>query len=83
MVALPKALQPNASRSVGFFAFRLFTKVNFRHSLKTKKPPRKIRGGFVELSLQLSNKILDDLTKFYENIVGLENKTDFTVLNTV
>jgi hypothetical protein len=37
----------------------------------------------VELSLQLSNKILDDLTKFYENIVGLENKTDFTVLNTV
>jgi hypothetical protein len=42
--ALPKALQPNASRSVGFFAFRLFTKVNFRHSLKPKKPVTYVTG---------------------------------------
>jgi|688.fasta_scaffold39645_11 hypothetical protein len=51
--------------------------------LHIKKASQLALRGFVELSLQLSNKILDDLTKFYENIVGLENKTDFTVLNTV
>ncbi len=29
---------------VGFFAFRLFTKASFRHSLKTKKPLTFVRG---------------------------------------
>ena len=71
--ALPKALQPNASRSVGFFAFRLFTKVNFRHSLKTKKPPRKIRGGFVACIELHSNQMWKDLREFYKLVNNFEN----------
>jgi hypothetical protein len=49
--ALPKALQPNASRSVGFFAFRLFTKARFRHSLKTKKPVTYVTGFVASIEL--------------------------------
>jgi hypothetical protein len=37
-LALPKAFQANASHSLVFFAFRLFTKASFRHILKTKNP---------------------------------------------
>jgi hypothetical protein len=57
--------------------------INLTQKLKRTHDLTKVLDFPVELSLQLSNKILDDLTKFYENIVGLENKTDFTVLNTV
>jgi hypothetical protein len=44
-VRLTQSLSNNKLRLLfGFFAFRLFTKVNFRHSLKTKKPVTSVTG---------------------------------------
>ena len=45
--ALPKAFQPNASRSVGFFNAHLLIQASLIRNFALKKPPRKIRGGFV------------------------------------
>jgi hypothetical protein len=72
LFALPKAFQPNASRSVGFFAFRLFTKVNFRHSLKTKKPVTYVTGFVASIELH-SNQMWKDLRGFY-SLVGVFEK---------
>jgi hypothetical protein len=44
-VRLTQSLSNNSRcESFGFFAFRLFTKASFRHSLKTKKPLTCVRG---------------------------------------
>ena len=37
-LVLPKAFQEIASRLLGFFHFRQFTKASFRHFLKRKTP---------------------------------------------
>jgi hypothetical protein len=82
-VRITQSLSNNKLRLLfGFFNTHPLNQASLFRGFALKKPVTFVTG-FVELSLQLSNKILDDLTKFYENIVGLENKTDFTVLNTV
>jgi hypothetical protein len=45
--ALHKALQLNASRSVCFFNAHLLIQASLIRNFALKKPPRKVRGGFV------------------------------------
>ena len=71
-VRLTQSLSNHSLRQCfAFFAFGLFTKASFRHSLKTKKPVTYVTGFVATIELH-SNQIWRDLGAFYSLVGVLE-----------
>jgi hypothetical protein len=69
--ALPKALQPNASRSVGFFNAHLLIQASLIRNFALKKPVTYVTGFVATIELH-SNQMWKDLREFYSLVGVLE-----------
>jgi hypothetical protein len=71
--ALPKALQPNASRSVGFFNAHLLIQASLIRNFALKKPVTYVTGFVANIELH-SKQIWNDLREFY-SLIGVFEKS--------